>query len=135
MGRRRFHSDLTEDIMTRPLILITDDEAQILRFLGHALQAAGYNTCTAATGADALRMVASQRPDLMVLDLGLLALEALDLERPARGLLGPRVGGPLLRELLEVGLTGWSDAAREGLPHRHSGGLRPRSLWHSSESA
>lgn len=57
--------------MTRPLILITDDEPQILRFLGHALQAAGYNTCTAATGTEALRMVASQRPDLMVLDLGL----------------------------------------------------------------
>lgn len=57
--------------MTRPLILITDDEAQILRFLDPALQAAGYDTCTAATGAEALRMAASRRPDLMVLDLGL----------------------------------------------------------------
>lgn len=57
--------------MTRPLILIVDDEAQILRFLGHALSAAGYDTCTAATGAEALHLAASQRPDLMVLDLGL----------------------------------------------------------------
>ncbi|MCW1919945.1 response regulator [Rhodobacter sp. KR11] len=57
--------------MTKPLILIVDDEAQILRFLGHALAAAGYDTCTAATGAEALAQVAAARPDLMVLDLGL----------------------------------------------------------------
>ena len=57
--------------MTRPMILIVDDEAQILRFLGHALAAAGYDTCTATTGAEALLKVASARPDLMVLDLGL----------------------------------------------------------------
>lgn len=57
--------------MTKPLILIVDDEAQILRFLGHALAAAGYDTCTASTGAEALDRAASARPDLMVLDLGL----------------------------------------------------------------
>ncbi len=56
--------------MTRPLILIVDDEAQILRFLSPALQAAGYDTCTAATGADALAAL-ERRPDLIVLDLGL----------------------------------------------------------------
>lgn len=57
--------------MTRPMILIVDDEPQILRFLGHALAAAGYDTCTASTGAEALRAVAAHNPDLMVLDLGL----------------------------------------------------------------
>lgn len=71
MGPGRLHPDLAETRVTRPLILITDDEVQILRFLGHALQAAGYDTCTASTGAEALRMVASRKPDLMVLDLGL----------------------------------------------------------------
>jgi two-component system KDP operon response regulator KdpE len=55
----------------RPTILIVDDEAQIQRFLGHALAAAGYQTCTAATGAEALRQIAAQKPDLVVLDLGL----------------------------------------------------------------
>jgi two-component system KDP operon response regulator KdpE len=57
--------------MTKRLILIVDDEAQILRFLVHALAAAGYDTCTASNGAEALAKVASARPDLMVLDLGL----------------------------------------------------------------
>ncbi|NBZ86452.1 response regulator [Stagnihabitans tardus] len=55
----------------RPLILIVDDEAQILRFLGHALTAAGYDTCTAASGAEALTLVTRQKPDLVILDLGL----------------------------------------------------------------
>lgn len=56
--------------MTKFLILIVDDEPQILRFLGHSLQAAGYDTCTAANGSEALAAL-SRRPDLMVLDLGL----------------------------------------------------------------
>lgn len=56
---------------TRPMILIVDDEAQILRFLGHALMAAGYDTCLAASGAEALRQIAQRAPDLMILDLGL----------------------------------------------------------------
>lgn len=57
--------------MTSPLILIVDDEAQIQRFLRHSLAAAGYDTCTATTGAEALAQVAEARPDLVVLDLGL----------------------------------------------------------------
>lgn len=57
--------------MTRPLVLIVDDEAQILRFLGHALTAAGHDICTATTGAEALAQVAARQPDLMILDLGL----------------------------------------------------------------
>ena len=55
----------------RPLILIVDDEAQILRFLGHALTAAGYDTCQAASGAEALQQIKARSPDLVILDLGL----------------------------------------------------------------
>ncbi|WP_374637528.1 response regulator [Paracoccus sp. (in: a-proteobacteria)] len=55
----------------RALILIVDDEPQIQRFLGHALVAAGYDTCTAGNGAEALAQIATHEPDLMILDLGL----------------------------------------------------------------
>ncbi len=55
----------------RRLILIVDDEPQIQRFLGHALVAAGYDICLAASGAEALAQVAAREPDLMILDLGL----------------------------------------------------------------
>ncbi len=55
----------------QPLILIVDDEPQIQRFLGHALSAAGYACCLAATGTEALQLAETRRPDLMILDLGL----------------------------------------------------------------
>ena len=55
----------------RPLILIVDDEPQIQRFLGHSLAASGYDTCTAADGAGALKAIAERAPDLVILDLGL----------------------------------------------------------------
>ena len=62
---------MTADKMARPLILIVDDEPQIQRFLVHALSASGYDTTLAGSGAAALEAVASHRPDLMILDLGL----------------------------------------------------------------
>jgi two-component system KDP operon response regulator KdpE len=66
--------------MTEPraLILIVDDEPQIQRFLSHALTAVGYDICLAATGAEALAVLASRKPDLMVLDLGLPDLDGKD---------------------------------------------------------
>ena len=57
--------------MKGPRILIVDDEPQIQRFLSVALGAAGYETLTAETGAQALRATATRAPDLIVLDLGL----------------------------------------------------------------
>jgi two-component system, OmpR family, KDP operon response regulator KdpE len=57
--------------MTKPLILIVDDEPQIQRFLGHALSASGYDTAFEATGQGALAAVAAHKPDAMILDLGL----------------------------------------------------------------
>jgi two-component system KDP operon response regulator KdpE len=55
----------------RQRILIVDDEPQIQRFLGHALNAAGYDILLADTGKSALSSIAAQQPDLMILDLGL----------------------------------------------------------------
>ncbi len=52
-------------------VLIVDDEPQIQRFLRHALEAAGYELRFADRGATALHMLAHEKPDLLVLDLGL----------------------------------------------------------------
>ncbi|MCF1480557.1 MULTISPECIES: response regulator [Rhizobium/Agrobacterium group] len=52
-------------------ILVVDDEPQILRFLRPALAAAGYEVIEADTGKQALAMVATAVPDLLILDLGL----------------------------------------------------------------
>lgn len=52
-------------------ILIIDDEPQILRFLGHALTASGYEVTQAATGLAGLEAAEKGSFDLVILDLGL----------------------------------------------------------------
>jgi two-component system KDP operon response regulator KdpE len=55
----------------RPRILVVDDEPQIHRFLGPALDAAGYEPVRADTAAAGLKEIARKPPDAVVLDLGL----------------------------------------------------------------
>ncbi|MBX9908679.1 MAG: response regulator [Beijerinckiaceae bacterium] len=55
----------------RPRILVIDDEPQIHRFLGPALDAAGYEHVRAEDAASGLREIARKPPDAVVLDLGL----------------------------------------------------------------
>ncbi len=57
--------------MSKERILIVDDEPQILRFLTPSLKAAGYDVVTTMNATDALKLVAQQAPDLILLDLGL----------------------------------------------------------------
>jgi two-component system, OmpR family, KDP operon response regulator KdpE len=52
-------------------ILIIDDELQIRRFLRFSLEANDYNVIESANGKDGLYQAAMQRPDLIILDLGL----------------------------------------------------------------
>lgn len=52
-------------------ILVVDDEVQIRRFLRIALRSQGYEVLEAETAADGLAQIATQAPDLVVLDLGL----------------------------------------------------------------
>lgn len=54
-----------------PRVLVVDDEPQIHRFLGPALEAAGYAPLRAVSGAEGLRLAAERSPALVLLDLGL----------------------------------------------------------------
>jgi two-component system KDP operon response regulator KdpE len=54
-----------------PRILVVDDEPQIHRFLGPALEAAGYTPLRAETATEGLRLAAERSPSLVLLDLGL----------------------------------------------------------------
>lgn len=55
----------------RPRILVIDDEPQIHRFLGPALDASGYEHVRADDATSGLREIARKPPDAVVLDLGL----------------------------------------------------------------
>lgn len=56
-------------------ILVVDDEPQIRKFLRVSLNAYGYDVVEAENGAEAVRLTASVKPDLLVLDLGLPELD------------------------------------------------------------
>jgi two-component system KDP operon response regulator KdpE len=52
-------------------VLVVDDEPPILRFLRTSLAAVGHRVVTAADAAGAFATLASEKPDLIILDLGL----------------------------------------------------------------
>ena len=72
--------------MTKPRILVVDDEVAIQRALGPLLRARGYDVEVAGTGGEAVRMFERQPHDLVVLDLGLPDLEGTEVCRRLRAL-------------------------------------------------
>lgn len=65
--------------MHTPLILVVDDDQDILKLIGIRLHAAGYRTITAGNGAEAMSMIASQRPHLVISDLRMPAMDGMAL--------------------------------------------------------
>jgi two-component system, OmpR family, KDP operon response regulator KdpE len=70
--------------MTRPLVLVVDDEPQILRALQTNLRGAGYDVATATTAEEALSTAAMRPPDAVVLDLVLPDGNGIDVARELR---------------------------------------------------
>jgi len=70
--------------VSRPRILVVDDEPQIRRALRVALRANGYDVDEAETGGEAIDAVALDRPDLVILDLALPDLDGVEVCRRLR---------------------------------------------------
>jgi two-component system KDP operon response regulator KdpE len=64
--------------------LVVDDEVAIRRFLRVALNGQGFIVSEAATGQDALRTITLERPDLIILDLGLPDIDGVEVTRRLR---------------------------------------------------
>ncbi len=64
-------------------VLVVDDEYPIRRFLRVSLESS-YHVLEAENGGQALEMVAFQRPDLVILDLGLPDMDGLEVTRRLR---------------------------------------------------
>ena len=60
-------------------VLVVDDEPPIRRFLRTSLAAAGYRIVEAEDAASAMRLFSAEKPDLIVLDLGLPDRSGLEL--------------------------------------------------------
>ena len=62
---------IREATETRKRVLIVDDEPDLVRTIGLRLQKAGYDVLSAPDAVTATQTAVSQRPDAIVLDIGL----------------------------------------------------------------
>jgi len=85
-------------------VLLVDDDALLRRSLALNLEEAGYRASTSATAEEALTLAARDRPDLILLDIGLPGMDGLAALRQFQA----QVGAPVIfvtarrRELDEV---------------------------------
>ncbi len=63
---------------TRKKILVVDDESAILQTLRFNLERSGYVVCTAGDGRSAIALAASEKPDLVILDIMLPILDGIE---------------------------------------------------------
>ncbi len=68
----------------KPVALIIDDEVQIRRLLRVVLEGENYQVHEAETGQQGLMEIASRRPDVILLDLGLPDLDGLEVLKRLR---------------------------------------------------
>jgi two-component system cell cycle response regulator DivK len=90
-----------------PLVLIVDDSEKNRKLARDVLRAAGFRTLEAATGDEAIAVAATQRPDLILLDLRLPDMDGTDVARTLRG--GSETGRIPVVALSASPLTGGSD--------------------------
>jgi DNA-binding response OmpR family regulator len=69
-------------------LLLVDDDALMRRSLAFNLERSSYSTQTAASAEDALEIVQQNRPDLVLLDIGLPGMDGLEALRKLRDELG-----------------------------------------------
>jgi pilus assembly protein CpaE len=80
--------------MTR--ILVVDDEANVQRLLQYTLKQAGYTVTVAGDGVEAIRMWASESPDLILLDVTLAKLDGYGVAEKIRADEGGRTHVPII---------------------------------------
>ena len=67
-----------------PTVLVVEDEREIRELLRRYLERAGLAVLTTGSGAEAVSLLATSAPDLVVLDLGLPDVDGLEVLREAR---------------------------------------------------
>lgn len=102
-----------------PLVLVVDDMPETRRLMRRVLERGRFRVAEAGTGEDALKVIATARPEVVVLDLRLPGMSGLDVARAVRAHPDPVVAATLLlacsasvqievqREAFEAGCDGF----------------------------
>jgi two-component system, OmpR family, phosphate regulon response regulator PhoB len=70
--------------MTRPLVLIVEDEAPLVTLLRYNLEKEGFRVCEAGDGEEALVQIAERKPDIVLLDWMLPLVSGIEVCRQIR---------------------------------------------------
>jgi two-component system KDP operon response regulator KdpE len=70
--------------MANERVLVVDDEQSIRTFLKVTLTSQGYETIEAVSGNDALTKAAAEKPDIIILDIGLPDIDGIEVTRSLR---------------------------------------------------
>jgi two-component system KDP operon response regulator KdpE len=70
--------------MNKPLILIVEDDTAVRNLIATTLETQDYRFHTAQTGAQAVFEAVSQKPDIILLDLGLPDMDGVDIIKKIR---------------------------------------------------
>ena len=71
--------------MSKPLILVVDDDAPIITLMRSLLREFGFEPRTAITGTAALEAARAERPDLVLLDKNMPGMSGSEVIRALRG--------------------------------------------------
>jgi two-component system KDP operon response regulator KdpE len=71
-------------MLTRPVVLVVDDERKMRSVLRVALEGQGYEVAEAATGEQAIRKLCASPPCAIILDLGLPDMDGVQVARAVR---------------------------------------------------
>lgn len=83
---------------------IIDDNADAADTLAMLLKFAGFNVCCSYNGRSGLKMIVNERPDFLILDIGLPEIDGYEVARRVRIL-------PLGEQVTIVACTGWGSDA------------------------
>jgi two-component system response regulator VicR len=83
MKEKNYTMDLAS-IRAKPTVLVVDDEKTIRDVLEYNLRRESYRVLTSADGEEAIRLVHSEHPDLVILDIMLPGVSGLDVLRAIR---------------------------------------------------
>lgn len=86
-------------------VLVVDDEPDIVEIMRLTLEHAGYRVATAANGAQALEVVTREKPDVMLLDVGMPEVDGWQVLDRLKS------GGTDLSDVPVVMVTAWASEA------------------------
>jgi len=69
----------------KPRVLVVEDEPALLKVLVMRLQIEGFEVRAATDGAEALELIAAERPDLVLADLMMPVMDGVELTRQIKG--------------------------------------------------